>query len=341
MHPTEKDDPISQKKKLSELEKVLNNLTSTETGRRAFLASLPLLLASCSSAPQHRYREGDNRGQTVTLTPDEEAKMTRDVLPEMKKDYPPADNPEAQRYIHRLGDRIVRANALNGRPYQYSFTVVDSKQVNAFALPAGTVFVTAPLIAMADTEAELAGVVGHEIGHVKARHAAERMVKAKKAESKSWLYMLGGGLLGGAAGYGMGKLLCNKEDRECLKKAASLGATAGVGGGLLIQKYAFMVHSREDELEADRVGFKTSVKANYSKDHVGRFYSKLLQMEKKHKGKRPGLLSGLADALSTHPPSEERVTQMNQMARAAGPQSNPRVSSDSFRRIRAWARKIS
>ena len=114
---------------------------------------------------------------------------------------------------------------------------------------------------MADSEAELAGVVGHEVGHITSRHTAERMFKAESESKKNILFGAGGGALGGLLGYGLGKLTCPPRDKACLAKATLIGAGAGVAGGLLVRKYAFMQNSQEDEFEADRVGFRTSVKA--------------------------------------------------------------------------------
>lgn len=319
---------------LLRLDEVLKQWTSTRMGRRTFLASVPLLLAACATE-QHRLREGNLRGDETTLSYDDEKKMTQEVLPQMRKDYPPIQNPQLQSYINRLGKKIVSANSLEGQPYSYNFTAVDVGYVNAFALPAGTVFITAPLIAMADSEAELAGVIGHEVGHVKARHTAQRMDAAKKAESKTWMYAVGGGLLGGALGYGLGKVLCKQGDDECMQKATTYGAAAGAGGGLLVQKYAFMANSREDEMEADRIGFKTAVNAGYDKNKVGLFYEKLLKMEEQNQGKQDPLMASLADALSTHPPSRERVLQMNEMAGAQPLNPGAITSTPEFDRIRA------
>jgi predicted Zn-dependent protease len=326
-------DNLSREEALVKMDKSLNQLTSTPMGRRLFLASMPLLFTACASRKKTRYREGDNSGQSTDMTVEDEKNMTKEVLPKMKKDYPRHKNEQAQRYITSLGNKIVSQNKLAGNPYDYRFSVVDVNYVNAFALPAGEIMVTAPLMLMADTEAELAGVVGHEVGHVVARHTAERIDAAKKAEKKSWLYGLGGGLLGGAAGFALGKLMCRREDKKCLQKAAMYGAAAGAGGGLLIQKYAFMANSREDEMEADRIGFKTSVAAGYSKDHVGLFYQKLLAMEQKHKNGQGQILASLADAMSTHPPSKERVKQMQSMARQQSG-GRGRVSSKDFETIK-------
>jgi predicted Zn-dependent protease len=98
-----------------------------------------------------------------------------------------------------------------------------------------------------------------------------------------------------------------------------------------------MANSREDEMEADRIGFRTSVKTNYHKDHVGSFYAKLLRMEQEHKNNKVPLLSGLSDAMSTHPPSEERVNQMNQMAAQTPLAKNAVTSTREFDRVKRMA----
>jgi predicted Zn-dependent protease len=320
-----------------ELESTLKELTETEMGRRAFLASVPFLLSACATTSQTRYREGDNQGQAAALTVSEERRLTQEVLPKMRKDYPTLKNASLQRYISKLGNRLVAANNLNGRPYRYNFSVVDVPYVNAFALPAGTIFVTAPLIEMADTEAELIGVIGHEVGHVKARHTAERMFVAKKEQSKSWMYLVGGGVAGLGLGFGLGKLLCKPKDKKCMQKALELGAIGGAGAGFLIQRYAFMANSREDEMEADRIGFRTAVRTGYDKNYVGRFYEKLLKMEADSKKGQNKLMASVADAMSTHPPSQERVDQMKQMASQQKSSRKAKVSSPEFRQMKKLA----
>ncbi len=320
----------AEEENLEELDSTLKELNSTEIGRRAFLTALPLLLTACATGPGSRHREGDNTGQQAKLTVQEEKRMTSEVLPDMRKEYPPIPDPALQSYISSLGNDLVRANGLNGKPYDYTFTAVDVPYVNAFALPAGTVFVTAPLIELADSEAELAGVVGHEVGHITSRHTAERMFKAEQESKKNILFGAGGAVLGGLLGYGVGKLTCPPKDKACLAKASVVGAGAGVAGGLLVRKYAFMQNSQEDEFEADRVGFRTSVKAGYHKDHVGLFYSKLLAMEEQAGKKQDGISAFLADALSTHPPSRERVSEMNKLVRAQQLGTATKVSTPQF-----------
>jgi len=294
-------------------------------------------IISCAPTQSSRYREGSNVGQQAGLTVADERRLTEEALPKLKQEYPPAKNPELQKYISNLGMKIVRVNNLEGNPYNYNFTVVDVENVNAFALPAGTIFVTAPLIAMTANEAELAGVIGHEVGHVMARHAAERMYVMEQEQNKTWLFAAGGGIVGAAAGFGLGKLLCADGDSACLAKAALIGAAAGAGGGLLVQKFKFMANSREDELEADRIGFKLAVGAGYDKDKVGKFYEKLLQMEKNTQKGEGTIMKNLADAISTHPPSEERVKQMNEMAANMPAIKNPVISSPDYNRAKQVA----
>ena len=330
---------MDKQQALLELDILLDQLTSTTLGRRAFISALPMLMAACATE-QHREREGDNTGQAAALTVDQEKALTNQALPEMRKDYPPVQDPQLQTYIGYIGNRIVKANKLDGNPYRYTFTLVDVQMVNAFALPAGTVFVTAPLVNLAETEAELAGVIGHEIGHVKARHAAERMAAAEKEKSKSWLYGAGGGLLGAAAGFGVGKLVCPPSDDDCVKKAAVIGGAAGVAGGLLVQKYKFMANSREDEMEADRIGFKASVAAGYSPKHVGDFYNKLQKMDEQAKAGGGGVMSSLNDALSTHPPGKERVAQMADLVAKSKVAPTAITSTKNFEVARRRVEKI-
>jgi predicted Zn-dependent protease len=306
--------------------------------KRIVLAGLLVffVIVACAPTNSSRQREGSNVGQETHLTVQDEQRLTEEALPKMRQDYPPAKNPELQRYISDLGAKIVRANKLDGNPYRYNFTVVDVPDINAFAMPAGTIFVTAPLIAAASSEAELAGVVSHEIGHVVARHSAERMYAMEKAQNKTWLYAAGGAVVGAAVGYGAGRLLCKEGDTACHAQAAVVGGVLGAGGGLLASKYTFLVNSREDEMEADRIGFKYSVAAGYDKDEVGKFYERLLQMEKSGGGGDSGVMKSLSDARSTPPPSEERVQQMKEMA-AKSPAKKGLTNTAAFGRAKQLA----
>ncbi len=300
---------------------------------------LTLSFLGCSSKTSDRYREGSNKGQKVDMTVEQEKQLTKEALAEMKKDYPAVKNAELQAYIERMGQKIVATNNLNNRPYTYNFTAVDSDQINAFALPAGEVFITAPIIAMADSEAEIAGVLGHEIGHVVARHTAERMYVAKKEQSKTYVFGGIGAAIGGGLGYLAQKKLCDPKDIACKAKFVGGGAAVGGLGGVMVQKYGFMKNSQEDELESDRVGFRYAVKTGYDKYKVGDFYQKLAAMEKESKKGQNAAMAFLSDAMSSHPSSDKRVAQAKEMQTVI--KDNGTISvTEEFKRMRKIAQDI-
>lgn len=278
------------------------------------LSTLLLLTLSCANQQTRPVQDGKNSDQASNFTVDDELKMTKEALSSMQKDYPASANKEAQAYLNQLGQKIVKASGLHQNPYSYSFTLVDSEQINAFALPAGTVFVTKALFKAVSSEAELAGVVGHEIGHVEARHTAERMTIMQQNQKSNLAWTIGSAVAGAAGGYMLGKKLCKPQDKECLAKVTVGVGALGAGASLMVQKYQFMQNSQTDEFEADRLGFKYATNAGFDAVAVGKFYEKLLEMEKKAKGKEQAYVKMFADAMSTHPPSEKRVAQMKKMA---------------------------
>jgi predicted Zn-dependent protease len=289
------------------------------------------VISACASKTSNRYREGDNRGQKSLLTVAEEKKLSEEASKDMSKEFPPANHPGLQAYITRLGQKLVQVNKLNNKPYSYTFTVVDSPMVNAFALPAGRVYITTPIIAMAETEAEIAGVLGHEIGHVTARHTAERMYVAKQEQKKTIAFGAIGAAVMGTAGYFVSKKLCNPKDLECKAKVIGGGAALGAVGGLFIQKYGFLKNSQEDELESDRVGFRYATNAGYDKENVGDFYQKLLAMEKEGKKGQNGAMTWFSDAMSSHPASGKRVRQAQEMKQVIKTEGGVTTSPEFFK----------
>ena len=290
-----------------------------------------ICLCACASTTDI-LRESDD--QATDLTVQDEIQMTKEVLVEMSKEYPPHPDLQLQGYVRAIGEKIVIANNLDNNPYEYSFTVVSSEQINAFALPAVNVFITSGLIKVAESEAELAGVIGHEMAHVTSRHAAKRIYAQKKGQKKDIIYGTIGAVGGGLAGIGVGKLICKKGDKKCVKRASIGGLVAGGASGLLVRKYTFMKNSQRDEMQADREGFKYAINAQYSKDHVGNFYKKLLEMEGQYKKGDP-LSSAFADAFSTHPPSRERVTQMNRLIMDTQQSNNSIVRTENWNEIKS------
>ncbi len=298
---------------------------------KSYLCLCIILLSACSSKTSDRYREGNNEGQKAALTVEEEKKLTKEALSEMNKEYPPVNHPVLQNYITHLGQKIVEANKLHRNPYTYKFTVVDTPVVNAFALPAGSIYITTPIIAMAQSEAEIAGVLGHEIGHVTARHTAERMYVAKQEQGKTIAFGAIGAAVLGTAGYFVSKKLCEPRDLECKAKLIGGGAAAGAVGGLFVQKYAFMKNSQEDELESDRVGFRYATNAGYNKEMVGDFYRKLLAMEKQARKGQNMAMNWLSDAMASHPSSELRVKQAEEMKKIIKTDGGTTVTPEFFK----------
>src|SRR5437762_7433875 len=118
--------------------------------------------------------------QIVLVSESQEIAMGRESDPQVREEYGVADNPALQTYIQIMGRKLVR---VSHRPnLEWYFTVVDSPVVNAFAIPGGYVYLTRGILAYLGNEAELAGVMGHEIGHVTARHSVRQMTREQLAQ---------------------------------------------------------------------------------------------------------------------------------------------------------------
>ena len=209
------------------------------------------------------------------------------------------DDPELVSYVKSIGDFLVLTSAASGT--RFTFTVLNSPVVNAFALPGGYVYVTRGLIALADTEAELAGVLAHEIGHVAARHGAER-------QTQSVLANLGLIILGAAT------------DSPTAVGLGQLGASAIISS-----------HSREDEFEADTLGVQYLSRAGFSPQAMSSFLAKLEShhaLDLKIQGRSATQGFGFFD---THPRTADRVARAIKTAGVANV-TNPIVARDVYQR---------
>lgn len=160
-------------------------------------------------------------------------------------------DPAIRAYVDEIGRKLVRQTEQPGA--KWKFTVLDSPVVNAFALPGGYVYVTRGLIALANDEAELAGVIGHEIGHVTAAHSANRQERSTLAQ----LGVLGAQVAGAVAGLS-GPLL------------DMLGQASGAAGQAYVASY-----SRTQEFEADQLGVRYLAAAGYDPSAEADFLASL------------------------------------------------------------------
>ncbi|RAU23138.1 Zn-dependent protease [Paramagnetospirillum kuznetsovii] len=207
----------------------------------AALLSLSLL-TSCQVAP------GTGQSNFNIMSAEEEAKLGADEHPKILGQFGGVyDDPKVQAYVAGIGQRLVKNTETPGATFH--FTVVNSPIVNAFALPGGYVYVSRGLLALADDEAELAGVVGHEIGHVTGRHTAQRYSQAVAAN-------LATGILGAVVGVVTG--------------VNGLGDLAGLGAAAYIQGY-----SRDQESEADGLGIRYMNISGWKPDAMATFLGKL------------------------------------------------------------------
>ncbi len=187
----------------------------------------------------------------------------------IRQEYPVVDDPALAAYVADVGARVAAHS--DRTDVQYSFTVLDTEVVNAFAAPGGYIYVTTGLLATAGDESELACVLAHEAGHVVGRHSVRSIQNAMGLQ-------LAAELLLGEQGEAWGQL-------------------AGVGAGLFMMK-----NSREHEFQADQFAVKYAVAAGYDPNGAVRFFDKLVEMH----GDGPG---GFAGWLSTHPPTMERIAR--------------------------------
>ena len=207
-------------------------------------------------------------------------------------------DPEINEYVNRVGQNLVR-NSDSKVPF--TIKVVDSDQINAFALPGGFFYVNSGLITSADAEAELAGVMAHEIAHVTARHGTEQATKGQIA-NYAMLPLI---FMGGALGYG-------------LYQAA----------GFLIP-LQFLHFSRKAETEADFLGLQYLFKTGYDPTSSVAFFEKIQAQEKKKPGK-------LAKAFRTHPPTGDRITKTQENIANILPERDQYIINTSeFGRIKA------
>ena len=218
------------------------------------------------------------------MSPSDEARIGEEEHPKILEEfggvYP---DPAIGVYVNSIGQFLVQTSETPNS--HFTFTVLNSPVVNAFALPGGYVYVTRGILALAGNEAELAGVIAHEIGHVTARHSANRV-------GNSVLANLGLAVLGVVTG------------NSVVNKVGQIGAVA-----------VLQAHSRDDEFESDRLGVRYLTRAGFSPQAMSSFLRKLeahSNLEARISGVSPD--DGL-DFFATHPRTAQRVARAIQLAR--------------------------
>ncbi len=232
------------------------------------LALAGLAVAGCATNPATGER------QLALISESEEIQMGREAAQQVEATMSLYDDADLQAYVDRVGRTLA---AVSERPdLPWSFKVVDDAVVNAFALPGGFIYVTRGIMTEFTSEAELAAVLGHEIGHVTARHSVQQLSRAQ----------LGGLVLG------VGSVLSEDVRR--------FGGLAQTGLGLL-----FLSYGREDEHQADMLGVRYALRDGYDPRQAVEVH-RMLQRQTEARGG-----SGAPTWLATHPSSADRIERLS------------------------------
>lgn len=237
------------------------------------------------------------------ISQQQELQLGADVSDQIAEELPLLKDPAVVRYITTLGNSLAKVTDTRGLTWH--FTVVDSRDVNAFAVPGGWIYVNRGLIEQAENMSQLAGVLGHEIGHVTRRHSVQQMQQAQGAN--------------------MGVVLACTLTKVCESGAGQ--AAIGVGGSALFAKF-----SRSDEQEADAEGVETVIKAGIDPSGIPGMFRILLRARQTN----PGALDAF---FATHPLAEDRITTTEALI-AAHPASQLRGLTVDTREFQSFRRRL-
>jgi len=236
--------------------------------------------------------------------PADDVKVGRQAATEVEQQMPILNDNEATSYVSRVGQRLVSSipSEFQHPEFQYYFKIVNARDINAFALPGGPMYVNRGMIEAAHTEGEMAGVMAHELSHVALRHGTAQASKAQKYGLLAGILGIGGQILGGPAG------------------AAAQIAGQGVG-------VYFLKFSREYETEADILGARIMANAGYDPHDLANMFKTIEQQSG----------GGGGGFLSDHPSPSDRYARINQEAQYLRV-NNPIRDTRDFDRIQARLR---
>lgn len=265
----------------------------------AWLAVSAIFLMPVSVFPQTKLTLHSNK-----YSVQDDIKLGRQAAAEAEQQFPLLRDGEVQSYVERVGNRLVAAIPSEFRHpgFQYYFRVINARDINAFALPGGPMYVNRGMIEAARREGEMAGVMAHEISHVALRHGTAQATKGQKYGTLAGILGIAGQIIGGPAG------------------AAAQIAGQGVG-------VYFLKFSREYETEADILGSQIMARSGYDPRDLAAMFQTI---ERQGGGSSGGFLS-------SHPSPQNRYARINQEAQYLRVQ-NPIRDTGEFARIQATLR---
>jgi predicted Zn-dependent protease len=224
----------------------------------------------------------------------QEIQMGQQYVAQINAQLPIVQDPEINRYINVLGDSIARLTSRSDIP-EWHFYIVDSKEVNAFAVPGGFIYVNRGLIERAEKMDQLAGVLGHEIGHVVRRHSIKQMQQQQGAN----------------IGVTLACVLTSICNNQASQAAIQVGGTA-----------LFASFSRKDEAEADEEGVRNVVRAGISPQGIPEMFQILID----ERNRNP---SAVENWFATHPLEEDRIADTEKLIATYDPAILRSLTEDS------------
>ncbi len=278
--------------------------------RLTFLrSSVSLALAISLSVPLSAFSKDDKgkdpdaigdrnvSGKVNFYSLEKEIALGKQLAQQVERQSKVINDPVVSEYVNRIGQNLVRNSDAK---VPFTIKVIEDPAVNAFALPGGFFFVQSGLILKADTEAELAGVMAHEIAHVAARHGTRQATRGEIAQLATIPLIF----MGGAAAYGIYE-----------------------ASGLLVP-LSFLKFSRQFESEADYLGVQYMYKAGYDPTAFVDFFEKIQTMEKR----KPGTMSKM---FSTHPPTDDRIGKSQKEIAVLKPRPEYVVTTSEFNDVKS------